>query len=305
MFPVLVTPQPTSRGCSSPGMNGEASVLVERRDERAGGSERRRAQRARGADARRAARTRPGRGAGARSRRRWREFGGMQRRPPAATRTAGAAHAESARRDAGSMRGEVDLRQQPQRQLRDGHRTGVRGGTCGPRQEAGRAKTAAGPAAADDERRDRSRRDARQIADDLRRVRRRSPRSPWLPGMRSGVATSRCAGGRNAVRDRGSCRRRGSRSSTGARPASASAQSPRGDRSAGEFPARGPRAAPGVVFVHERQTYSRASSGSASANFDYTEVVSGLKEGEQVALLAAAAIQAAQRLRANDRLPSA
>jgi hypothetical protein len=37
-----------------------------------------------------------------------------------------------------------------------------------------------------------------------------------------------------------------------------------------------------------------------SSNFDYTEVVSGLKEGDEVALLAAAALQA-QRQQNNER----
>jgi HlyD family secretion protein len=37
-----------------------------------------------------------------------------------------------------------------------------------------------------------------------------------------------------------------------------------------------------------------------AANFDYTEVVSGLEEGEQVALLAALSLQA-QRQQQNDR----
>ena len=38
-----------------------------------------------------------------------------------------------------------------------------------------------------------------------------------------------------------------------------------------------------------------------AANFDYTEVVNGLKEGERVALLASLALQA-QRQQQNDRL---
>jgi HlyD family secretion protein len=38
-----------------------------------------------------------------------------------------------------------------------------------------------------------------------------------------------------------------------------------------------------------------------AANFDYTEIVTGLKEGERVALLASLALQA-QRQQQNDRL---
>ena len=40
---------------------------------------------------------------------------------------------------------------------------------------------------------------------------------------------------------------------------------------------------------------------TGASNFDYTEIVSGLKEGEQVAMLAAAALQA-QRQQNNDRM---
>ena len=47
MFPVLVTLQ-NLEGLLKPGMNGETSVLVDQRDERARGAERRRAQPARG-----------------------------------------------------------------------------------------------------------------------------------------------------------------------------------------------------------------------------------------------------------------
>ena len=59
---------------------------------------------------------------------------------------------------------------------------------------------------------------------------------------------------------------------------------------AGEFTSR--RARPSLVFVAENGTYKARIVRLGVGNFDYTEVVSGLKEGEQVALLAAAAMQA-------------
>jgi hypothetical protein len=55
-----------------------------------------------------------------------------------------------------------------------------------------------------------------------------------------------------------------------------------------------------VVFVAENGTYRPRLVRVGVSDFDYTEVVSGLKEGEQVALLASAALQA-QRQQQNDR----
>jgi HlyD family secretion protein len=68
---------------------------------------------------------------------------------------------------------------------------------------------------------------------------------------------------------------------------------------AGEFPARRPR--PSLVFVAENGTYKPRVVRLGVGNFDYTEVVSGIKEGEQVALLAAAAMQA-KRDEQNNRM---
>ena len=68
---------------------------------------------------------------------------------------------------------------------------------------------------------------------------------------------------------------------------------------AGEFPAR--RARPSLVFVAENGTYTPRIVRLGVGNFDYTEVVSGLKEGESVALLAAAAMQA-RREEQNNRI---
>ena len=63
----------------------------------------------------------------------------------------------------------------------------------------------------------------------------------------------------------------------------------------------GRRSRAGLVFVKKGETFEPRLVQLGAANFDYTEVVSGLKEGEQVALLAAAALQA-QRQQQNDRM---
>jgi HlyD family secretion protein len=63
------------------------------------------------------------------------------------------------------------------------------------------------------------------------------------------------------------------------------------------------RARPGLVFVADsaHKTYHPRVVMLGAANFDYTEVMSGLKEGERVALLASLALQA-QRQQQNDRM---
>ena len=65
----------------------------------------------------------------------------------------------------------------------------------------------------------------------------------------------------------------------------------------------GRRTHPGLVFVVDsaHKTYHPRVVMLGAANFDYTEVVNGLKEGERVALLASLALQA-QRQQQNDRL---
>jgi len=70
---------------------------------------------------------------------------------------------------------------------------------------------------------------------------------------------------------------------------------------AGEFPSR--RARPSLVFVAENGVYKPRIVRLGVANFDYTEVLGGLKEGDQVALLAAAAMQA-KREEQNNRIRS-
>lgn len=68
---------------------------------------------------------------------------------------------------------------------------------------------------------------------------------------------------------------------------------------AGEFSPRRVRSS--LVFVAENGTFTPRIVRLGVGNFDYTEVVSGLKEGESVALLAAAAMQA-RREEQNNRI---
>ena len=65
----------------------------------------------------------------------------------------------------------------------------------------------------------------------------------------------------------------------------------------------GRRTRPGLVFVADsaRKTYHARVVMLGAANFDYTEVVNGVKEGERVALLTSLALQA-QRQQQNDRM---
>ena len=57
----------------------------------------------------------------------------------------------------------------------------------------------------------------------------------------------------------------------------------------------------GLVFVKKGDTFEPRLVQLGASNFDYTEIVNGLKEGEQVALLAAASLQAQRQLQ-NDRM---
>ena len=63
----------------------------------------------------------------------------------------------------------------------------------------------------------------------------------------------------------------------------------------------GQRVRPGLVFVAKAKTFEPRMVMLGAGNFDYTEVVSGLQEGDQVALLTSLALQA-QRQQQNDRL---
>ena len=95
----------------------------------------------------------------------------------------------------------------------------------------------------------------------------------------------------------GACRRKESAQGGPASPgvalkiASGSEVSPTGMR----------RTRAGLVFVKKGETFEPRLVQLGASNFDYTEIVSGVKEGEQVALLAAAALQA-QRQQQNDRM---
>jgi HlyD family secretion protein len=55
------------------------------------------------------------------------------------------------------------------------------------------------------------------------------------------------------------------------------------------------------VFVKKGQTFEPRLVMLGASNFDYTEVISGVTEGEQVAMLAAASLQA-QREQNQDRI---
>ena len=57
----------------------------------------------------------------------------------------------------------------------------------------------------------------------------------------------------------------------------------------------------GLVFVAKGKTFEPRMVMLGAGNFDYTEVISGLQEGEEVAMLAALSLQA-QRQQQNDRM---
>jgi HlyD family secretion protein len=56
-----------------------------------------------------------------------------------------------------------------------------------------------------------------------------------------------------------------------------------------------------LVFVAKGKTFEPRMVMLGAGNFDYTEVISGLQEGEEVAMLAALSLQA-QRQQQNDRM---
>jgi HlyD family secretion protein len=116
------------------------------------------------------------------------------------------------------------------------------------------------------------------------------------------------------------CRRRafqgGAGGAAGASSASAAGAQQRGAGAAGgaQAGARGgiagagvqngqgrTRRRPGLVFVKKGEKFEPRLVMLGASNFDYTEVMSGVTEGEQVAMLAAAALQA-QREQTQDRI---
>ena len=88
----------------------------------------------------------------------------------------------------------------------------------------------------------------------------------------------------------------------GARTAGAGAGAPGLNIGGGEgAPTGARRTRGGLVFVKKGTSFEARLVQLGASNFDYTEIVSGVKEGEEVALLAAAALQA-QRQQQNDRM---
>jgi HlyD family secretion protein len=110
------------------------------------------------------------------------------------------------------------------------------------------------------------------------------------------------------ARTAGACRMRNSDRARGpAGAGAANGAAPQGQPGAaasapvaqGEFPMR-TRSRSGLVFVAENGTWSPRVVRLGVSNFDYTEVLSGLKEGEEVALLNVVALQAERDAR-NER----
>lgn len=102
----------------------------------------------------------------------------------------------------------------------------------------------------------------------------------------------------------GACRMREMRSQAdgqGSAPPGAPGTSPQLQLGNTERGGAGTRVRPALVFVAKGTTFEPRSVMLGAANFDYSEVVSGLQEGEQVALLTSLALQA-QRQQQNDRL---
>jgi HlyD family secretion protein len=283
MFPVLIR-LTNLDGLLKPGMNGEASVLVEQRDDVLAIPN----------DAVRTSREAPmlagalgldGDVVMAQVQAQMAEFGGMQggRR---GEQDRGLQGIQNPRGGMRVMRGEVDLPQQPQRQQR-----AVTEQECAAFRDALAKKPDV----------------AKQLQDmrqkmmngeiDFAATREQSQKLYAALGVDPAVARGCQAGsgrGNQQVAGAGTGARTDSSGRGSARPSAASAT----QRSAtpmqqGEVPAR-VRTRPGVVFVLANGTYTPKVVRLGIANFDYTEVISGLNEGDQVALLATAAIQAAR-----------
>jgi HlyD family secretion protein len=84
---------------------------------------------------------------------------------------------------------------------------------------------------------------------------------------------------------------------SGAKPGAATRQAGAGNGAAQAAPVR---MRPGLVFISDSGKYAPRVVRLGVSNYDYTEVVGGLKEGDQVAILSAAAMQF-QRQQQNDR----
>lgn len=109
-----------------------------------------------------------------------------------------------------------------------------------------------------------------------------------------GAGGGRPEGGAPGMQQKGGAAGGASGGAPGAAPGGARGQENAAvPRPEGEFPMR-TRTRSGVVFVKEGAVFAPRVVRLGLGNFDYTEVVSGLKEGDQVALLGAAAIQASR-----------
>jgi HlyD family secretion protein len=98
----------------------------------------------------------------------------------------------------------------------------------------------------------------------------------------------------------GACRFREMRAQGTAQPAGSGAQQPQLQLGNTERGGSGLRVRPGLVFVAKGKSFEPRMVMLGAGNFDYTEVINGLGEGEQVALLTSLALQA-QRQQQNDR----
>ena len=117
------------------------------------------------------------------------------------------------------------------------------------------------------------------------------------------------AAGTNGTTEQGSAARRGRRSRNGTTGGSGVPATPQGDAGVqlplggGAAGGNGMRSA-SVVFVKNGAGYEPRAVRTGVTNFDYTELVSGVKEGDEVALLGSALLQQ-QRSDQNARIRSA
>jgi HlyD family secretion protein len=101
----------------------------------------------------------------------------------------------------------------------------------------------------------------------------------------------------------GANQNRANQSAPNANRSSASQRQGAAPVQAGEFSPMRVRARPALVFVADSTGFKPRVVRVGAANLDYTEIVSGLNEGERVAMLAVAQAAAA-RAQANDRMRS-
>ena len=120
-----------------------------------------------------------------------------------------------------------------------------------------------------------------------------------VDGRKSGACQRRAGGGfGGGGGGGGGGAGRGGRGGGGGAPGIASAT--RGGAGGGAPGGGRARSRQGLVFVQNGATWTAKSVRLGVANYDYTEVLDGLKEGDKVALLSVAALQA-KRQEQNDR----